>query len=452
MTGIALKFKDFFSKGHERTLKAKKNIAYSFLLKGVSIIIGFVLVPMTINYVNPTNYGIWLTLGSIISWFYFFDIGLGNGLKNKLSESIAKGDLNTSRIYVSTTYALLSILTFCFLLIFLIVNRSINWQKIFNISHYHGTNLNTLALVVFIFFCLQFIIQIINTVLSACHATSKASMISVLGQVLCLIMMFALTTYTKGNLMYLVITFAGGPLLIQIIYSVWFYSTDYKEYSPSIKLIDFKYARQLLGMGGVFFFIQIGALVLFQTDNIIITQVLGPQYVTTFNVAYKLFSALIMIFNIIINPFWSAFTDAYTRKDFQWIRNTLSKMQKIWVLFCISSLIVLAVSPFVFKIWLHNTLFVPWSLSLSMTFYVMVYVWQTLHMYLLNGIGKIRLQLYLVIISAIINLPLGIFMGRKIGLAGVTLSNAALFVFMGIIFHIQTKKILTGTAKGIWNK
>ena len=64
-------------RGHEATIKAKKNIAAAFFIKGLNIAIGLMLVPLTINYLNPTKYGIWITLSSIIGWFSFFDIGLG---------------------------------------------------------------------------------------------------------------------------------------------------------------------------------------------------------------------------------------------------------------------------------------------------------------------------------------------------------------------------------------
>src|ERR1043165_1990343 len=119
MRTVVLKLKSFFTQGHERTLKAKKNVAISFLLKGISILIGFVLIPMTINYVNPTQYGIWLTLSSIISWFSFFDIGLGNGLKNKVAQANALGDFTQARIYISTTYAILAIISSCAFVLFL---------------------------------------------------------------------------------------------------------------------------------------------------------------------------------------------------------------------------------------------------------------------------------------------------------------------------------------------
>ncbi|MBE0664157.1 MAG: hypothetical protein IH597_17000 [Bacteroidales bacterium] len=77
-------FNAFFTKGHERTLRAKKNILASFIIKGLNIAIGLALVPLIINYLDPTRYGIWITLSSMIAWFGFFDIGLGHELRNRL--------------------------------------------------------------------------------------------------------------------------------------------------------------------------------------------------------------------------------------------------------------------------------------------------------------------------------------------------------------------------------
>ena len=77
--GLIQYLKNFFTEGHERSIKAKKNIAASFLLKGVSISVSYLLVPLTIHYLNPTKYGIWITLTSSIGWVAFFDIGLGKG-------------------------------------------------------------------------------------------------------------------------------------------------------------------------------------------------------------------------------------------------------------------------------------------------------------------------------------------------------------------------------------
>src|ERR1035437_4497067 len=152
---------NLINKGHHRSVKAKKNIIASFFIKGLSIAISLVLVPLTIHYVNPTQYGIWLTLSSIIAWFSFFDIGFGYGLRNKFAEALAKGEEELARIYVSTTYAILCIIIGIVRILFLCINPFINWAKLLNTTQEMAGELSTLAGIVFIFFCLRFIFQLV---------------------------------------------------------------------------------------------------------------------------------------------------------------------------------------------------------------------------------------------------------------------------------------------------
>ena len=169
------------NQGQERTVKAKKNIIGSFFLKGSSIIISIVMVPLAINYVNVSQYGIWLTLSSIVVWFSFFDIGLTQGLRNKFAEAVAKGDTELAQIYVSTTYAILTIICTLLWAIFLVVNQYLDWSKILNVSESMRGEVSILALMVFSYFCLQFVIRIINTLLIANQQPALSSLLTVLG-------------------------------------------------------------------------------------------------------------------------------------------------------------------------------------------------------------------------------------------------------------------------------
>ena len=444
--------KGFISKGHQRSVKAKKNIIVSFILKGFSIMVGLAFVPLTVSYVNPLRYGIWLALSSIIGWFSYFDIGFGNGLRNKFAESIAKKEYDTARIYVSTTYAVITALALFCILIFVFVNPFISWTKILNAPAGMAKELEWLALIVFIFFWMQFVLQLITTIITANQEPAKASFFNLLGSILSLLFIFILTKVTSGNLIYLGSVLSITPVLVLLTSSFWFYNREYKIYAPSFKFIRLRYARSLMGLGFNFFVIQIGALVLFQTDNIVITQLFSPREVTTFNIAFKLFSVIIMAFSIIIAPLWSVFTEAYTNKDFEWIKRTLSKLRKIWLVVVVITIFTLVVSPLIFRLWMGDKVKIPFSLSVALSFYIIVCSWQNIHVYFLNGVGKIRLQLYLVIVSGLINIPMAIVLGRLIGLPGVTLANAILFAAMGIVFSIQVKKIINNNAKGIWAK
>ena len=100
----------FIKSSSGRTQKAQKNILGMLLIKICNIIINLAYVPLLINSLNQDRYGIWLTITTIVSWIAFFDIGLGNGLRNKLAESIACKDEINARKYVSTTYGAMGIL------------------------------------------------------------------------------------------------------------------------------------------------------------------------------------------------------------------------------------------------------------------------------------------------------------------------------------------------------
>lgn len=445
-------FKGYFDKGHSRSTNILKNIFASFFIRGCSIAISLFLVPLTIRYVNPTQYGIWLTLSSIIGWFGFFDIGFGNGLRNKFTEALAKGEHELARVYVSTTYAILGIIIGIVLVLFCCINPFLNWVKILNAPSSMGRELTILALIVFVFFCLQFILQLITTIITANQQPAKAAFFNLLGSVFSLIVIFILTKTTSGNLIYLGLALGCTPVLVLTSSSLWFYTHEYRKYAPSLKLVNFSYARNLMTLGLKFFMIQIAFVILYETSNIVITQLFGPAQVTPYNIAYKYFSVVPMVFSIVLTPFWSAFTEAYVKKDEQWIRNTIRKLQKFWLLFLAGALLMLALSAKVYQLWVGSLVQVPFLLSASIFLYVMINAWCMIFSMFLNGVGKLKLQLYSSLFGAIVNIPLAIFLAKQIGIAGVVLSTCILGLFSAVWSPLQYRKIMNNTASGIWNK
>ena len=120
------KFQLFLSRGNERSILVKKNIIGSFLLKCISIFISLQIVPLTIDYINPTRYGIWLTLSSIIAWLSYFDLGFAHGFRNRFAEAKAVGNYKLAKEYVSTTYAVLAILFSAVFILTISINHFIN--------------------------------------------------------------------------------------------------------------------------------------------------------------------------------------------------------------------------------------------------------------------------------------------------------------------------------------
>jgi len=452
ITKFVLVLRGLITKGHERSVKAKKNILASFVIKGGSIAVSLVSVPLTIHYVSPPQYGIWLTLSSMVGWFGFFDIGLGNGLRNRFAEAKAKGEDELARIYVSTTYAVLTMISLFVLLVFLVINPFLDWAQILNTEHSMAKELSYLALIVFGYFCLDFVLQLIVVVLSADQKPALASFFNFFASLLSLVIIFILTKTTSGNLIYLGVSFVGTQLIVLFSASIYFFNSQYKKYSPSRKYVKFRYAKSLMSLGVKFFILQIAAILVYQTTVIIIAQLFSPEAVVPYNIAFKYFSVIPMAFSIIITPFWSAYTEAYVKKDEVWIRKSMHHLQRIWLGFLAMGTVMLLASSFVYRLWIGTVVTVPFYLSLTIFAYIIINAWCTMYSMFLNGVGKVKLQLYSGMFGALLNVPLALLLGKHIGIAGVVMSTLILAVLNSVWAPIQYRKIMSGTATGIWNK
>ena len=433
---------NILSSSHYRTSIIKKNIIGSFGVKIISILTTLLLVPITINYISSELYGTWLTLTSIIGWISFFDIGFGNGLKNKLAIAISLGDFQKGKIYISTTYFFISLIFGVAGLIIYFIIPLINWTAFLNVSTILNDQLINVIRIVLIFFIFQMILKIISTVISANQHNALGSFIDSLGQVLSLLVIFTLTKTTFPSLNYLALAFSGPPVLMFFLASLWFYSKKYKKLSPQFSCVDSSYAKDILSLGGNFFIIQIAVLVLYQTTNIIISKVDGPEAVTVYNVAYKYLSVSLMFFNIVLSPIWAAFTDAYTQSDYIWMNTIYKKLTKLYYITMILLLFMLVISPLVYKIWLGNKVNVPFSVSMLIAIYMMLNVWNAFHSMIINGIGKIKLQLYISLIATIFNIPVAMILGRIFGIKGVIISMIFFSILPAVLLFFQTKKIL----------
>ncbi len=452
------RIKQFF-KGHERTVKAKKNIIASFAIKGASIIIGFLMIRITLNYLDQTKYGIWLTLTSFMTWFSFFEIGLGSGLKNKLAEALADKNYKLGKIYVSTTYAILTIVVSILAFFFFIGNLFIDWTKVLNTDIILLDELTTLTFIVFGFFFLRFVIKLISIVLIADQRPAVANSFGPIGNLIALILVYILTkTTNNGSLVYLGWVLSLVPTLVLVVATIYFYKSDYKNIAPSISFVEFKYAKDLLNLGVKFFLIQISTLIIFQSSNIIITQFYGPAEVTPYNIAYKLFSVIMMAFTIIVSPFWVAFTEAWVKEDFNWIKKSIKNLFYIWLGFVFLGLVLFLISDMFFDFWLGKdkmqTILISNRLKILLLIYFLLLTFGGIFNMFINGVGKIMIQMYSLLIGSVIFVPISLFFIKYLhwGIESVVIASILSNFYSPFIAPLQYFKILNKNAHGIWNK
>jgi O-antigen/teichoic acid export membrane protein len=444
---------DFF-RGHTRGARAKRQILYSIIIKGISLLIGLLYVPLLLNYLTQEKYGIWLTLVSILGWFSFFDLGMGNGLRNKLTEAFAKHDFESGRKLVSTTYAMLICIFSVVLVIFHISNFFINWNSVLNTKTIDSNELYVLTSVVFTFFIIRFIAQIVSVIFLADQNPSANNIITTSGNLLSFLIVLILTKITiNGNLILLGTIISAVPVILFIVVSVAVFNNRYKKLKPSVKEIDFEVSKGIINLGARFFFLQITYIIIFTTSNFFIAQFYGPGEVAVYNIAYKYFQIPVMVYAIFMSPLWSAVTDAYVKSDFNWMKKTLKYANLLSAIFSAGVLLMIFLSNWVYKIWIGDKILIPFGLSVTLGIYTIIDLFITPYSYFINGIGKLKISLILTVFGIIVYLILIYVLKDKFGNSiGIVLAVLGALLVVGIVQPIQTYKLLNKTANGIWNK
>ncbi|MCF0200952.1 MAG: hypothetical protein HUK16_06290, partial [Bacteroidales bacterium] len=304
-----------------------------------------------------------------------------------------------------------------------------------------------------VLFCYNMVAKIMTTMLTADQKPAAASVVTTLGQVCSLVTIYIMTKVSEGSLLKLAFAYSGIPCLVVTIATfVVFSMKRYRPYSPSLKCFNKKMIGDIIGLGGKFFFIMLMMFCITQVINVILMRVQGAEAVTEYGIAYKYFSVVNMTFLIVIAPYWSAFADAYVKKDFAWMRKCLKRLERILLLLVPIFVVMVALFPFALKIWIGDEVEISSFVVIAVAVFQFLLCAGNLYMTTLNGTSKVVLQLVIYACFAVISIPSMNFLCRTFGVAGITIIPSLVFLTQAIFGRIQLGKLIAQTASGIWNK
>ena len=437
---------------NDRNKILKTNILISAVLKVVGLCTSLLIVPITIDYLDSEVYGVWMTMTSVLFWRGGFDIGLGNGMRNYLTEAISRKDYSLGRKYISTTFTLLTIIALLLGVIGLIPMSQMDFCHFFNTQSVGNEELRNALLVAVGFTLVNFVVKNIGFVFVAMQKYAVNDFLNVSGNVASLGIIFILTKLTSGNLLNVVLAYTATSCVAFSLAAIPLFR-KHPELKPSLKYFDKSLSRQILGKGLGFFIIQItSCIVIFGAANVFITQCCGPESVTTYNLAYKFFNLEIIGYTIILAPMWNAYTDAYVKGDMQWVDRTFKRALKFWGLSVVAGLVMLLGSQLFYTLWVGDKVHIPVSVSVCTLIYVCMFNLNNCATYLINGFNKIRVQIITSLLFTALYVLAVRFFGSKQGIEGIVLTMAASYAMMAIIHIYQCRLLIGQKAKGIWNK
>lgn len=426
----------------DRTRNYLHQIKGAVVYKAMAMLASFLAIPMMIRYLGQEQFGVWSTLLTVMSWIVFFDLGVGNGLRNKVAEALARNDKAEAANYIASGYSLIGLIALVLWALVTGVSPFVPWQAVFNTQAIPEATLRLTVQVAVFLVVLNFWIGLIGAILGAVQKTAMTALSQMISNILALLFVLVLTKTTHATITYLALAYGVSSVIANTGLSCWFYQ-GHPELRPKPRL-NKQHVNPLLSVGLQFFTIQIAVLIIFTTDKILITQLLGPEYVTQYDVVFKLFGLITFAHALISAPLWSAYTDAYHRGDMTWIKRMLHKQLVIFSGIIVAIFIMgLLIKPIV-AVWIGREMTVSQPLVMSIGLFVLVSAWNNIYAIFVNGVGQIKLQLYTAVVAMVINIPLAILFVKKfdLGLSGVVLATVVSLLLAAIALPIQVNQII----------
>ena len=422
----------------------QKNIFFGVIFKGISIVLNFIIVPILIFFLGKTEYGVWVTVFSIVNWIFTFDLGIGQGLRNKLTEALSVNDEVKASQIISTSYIFIFIFSVIILILGIVFTYLVNFQELLNYKGKESSYLRNFILLSLFFTVINFILSLYKKLYLAVHKSFMVEFVNVFFQALYLgVVLTWVHLELEKSLINLIIIFGVLNLFVALIATFFFFRIQ-KNIPFSLRNFNLKEGRILFGLGGKFFIINICLLVILSTDNIIISNILGPSFVTDYFTVQKIFQFLVVIFTVILASSWSLYSEAIINKDFNWIKGNLKKMNLYFLGILIFGLFIFYFIEEIINIWIgKGVVIIPKGLALSNLIYTFIFCFTNIYMFFINASNKINIQMYLYIFGAVINIPLSLFLVNFLGTStGVILATIFCFLPLFIIMPLQSKKII----------
>ncbi|MBE6550983.1 MAG: hypothetical protein E7665_02480 [Ruminococcaceae bacterium] len=442
-----LRLKKIMSDADERNLV--RNILLAFLVKGISLFVSLFSMPLYIKYFDDNAaLGMWYTILSMLSWINLCDLGLGNGLRNRLTEALALRQYEKAKEYISATYTVLCRIILPISVAICILLQFINFNNFFNISNsiVDGRIIKVAMTILVLGVCINFIVKVITNVIYALQKSSLNNVLALISSILPLIFISVFKGQdVSSNLVLLSIVHIISINLPLIVVSIILFNSEpLNKCKPSFKNVSKEATNDTLILGMHFFLAQTFFMLLMQTNEIIITNLFSPDYVVEYSIYYKLFTAIGSLFMLALTPMWSKVTKDFTERKYQKIKKTHRLLSFVALLACALELLVVPFLQIIVNIWLQeDAIIIDDKVAILFAVYGGLYIFNVVLTTIANGIGEVRSQMVFYGIGAILKLPV-IFMSRNIGLhwsAVVAYTSIILLLFCVYQFIWLNKKI-----------
>ena len=401
----------------------------------------FISVPLTLRYLGPERFGLWMAISAVIAMLGFADFGLGNGILNSVSHASGRNDKVAIHKFVSNGFIMLTVIAGMMLLVFVSVYRYVPWPFVFNVSSATAAmESGPVVFVLAICFFATLPLGATQKIQLGLQRGHWGNMWEAVGSVLGLTGI-VIATQLHAGLQWIALSMAGVPLIFRAVNTILFFGFQEKSLRPSFAHFEFVVIKRLIRTGILFFALQLAVIIGFQSDNIIIARILGVEAVAGYDVALKLSTLPAMFIGLVVVAQWPAYGEALTRGDSEWIRTTFVRTIRLSLLIAIPFALTLFVwGDVLIRVWAGPEVVPSIELLAGMSIWSVLMVLGSVIAALLNGLHVVKFQAINSLLMAVANILISIYLVKKIGIVGAifgTISAYTIFTLLPCWYYIR---------------
>jgi O-antigen/teichoic acid export membrane protein len=404
-----------------RAAERHRRVMLSALASGLawvtSVTATLMIVPVVLHHLGHERYGVFATITAIAGLVGWADLGLGNGLISEVAAAQGRDDSDSTARAVSTAFFALLGLAIALGVSFAALYPFVPWASVFNVGGSAASGVGAAAAAFAVGVLLALPLGVVQRAELGMQEMFVASAWQALGAVLGLIGVIMAVSF-DASLGYIVLAVAVAPALALAGNGRELFFRRHPWLRPTWRRVDWDTARSLLRIGSLFFVLQVAVAVAYESDALVLAQILGPAAVTTYSVTMRVFLIVPALAGFVLTPLWPAYGEAISRGDAEWVRQTLRRAVKGGLLLSVSgaALLALVARPFI-DIWAGFR--PPYLLVLAAAIWVVVMTVGVVLAAFFNGARVVRAQIGLALLLMTANLGFSIGFTRWIGVSGV---------------------------------
>lgn len=400
--------------------------------------------PILLRLLGAETAGAWLVLLSVFQWVTYFDLGTAAGARNQLARALAAGHQQSAQQTLATGWfytAAISVGLFLLAAAVMTIAPISRWSSI---HVFNGHDVGDALWIVAGAACLSLALGYIQSVYAAFEKASAFSLFSMITTALFLIfLLIARSTHGASTLTQISILYATAIVAANVI-MIGRFLRAYPLYRPRLAHLNHSLRKPILAFGLRLFVIQVAALIIFSTDRLLASALLGPANVVVYDAGMKVFALVTMLHTLVMTTLWSSFTRAHEEGNWEWIEKIMLKMIKLMIPIALGCGSLAVATPWIISAWLGPQQVGASLLYAALGIVTFLSCWSNIFAYFLNAIGETRIQLASACVAASLYVPVtyALVMPLHLGLPGIVIGLALSLSIFSIAGPLKTLRIL----------